>query len=95
MPRKNIRFGDLVRASGRPEIKSLWTAPNRDRSFTKAIKENRVLTITQVPTSKRKDFGRIGFQKARHASFLIFPRPLPQVDDARVVGINYALVEEG
>ena len=59
------------------------------------MKENRVLSVTQKPATKRKDFGRIGFRKGPGMSFLVFPRPLPRANDARVVGINYALVEDG
>ena len=52
---KTRRFGDLVRESGRPEVVTLWTEPKKDRAFSKAIRENRVLTVESDPTSKRKD----------------------------------------
>ena len=91
---KTIRFGDLVRNSGRPEVVALWTDPKRDRHFTKAVRENRVVTVIQQPTSKRKDYGRIGFEQQAFASYLVFPRPLPRANDARVIGINYDLIEE-
>ena len=91
---KTIRFGDLVRNAGRPEVVALWTDPKRDRQFTKAVRENRVVTVIQQPTSKRKDYGRIGFDQQAFASYLVFPRPLPHANDARVIGINYELIEE-
>jgi hypothetical protein len=94
MEKKNIRFGDLVWNSGRPETHALWMDPKQDRSLHRAIKENRVFTVIQEPTSKHKDYGRIGFHQEPHASYLIFPRPLPQKKDARVIGINYQLIEE-
>lgn len=83
-----------MKISGKPEIVSLWTDPSRDRSFMKAVKENRVLTLTQEPASKRKDFGRIGFHQAPHASYLVFPRPLPRDAAPRVIGIKYDLVNQ-
>jgi hypothetical protein len=46
---KTLRFGDLVRNSGRPETIALWTDPKKDRTLTRAIKENRVLTVIQEP----------------------------------------------
>lgn len=91
---KEIRFGELVKSSGKPEIVSLWTDPKEDRSFMKAVKENRVLTLSQEPTSKKKDFGRIGFHQEPYASYLVFPKPLPKGDAPRVIGIKYELVEQ-
>lgn len=91
---KEIRFGELVKKSGKPEVISLWTDPRRDSSFMKAVKENRVLTLTQEPTSKRKDFGRIGFHQEPHASYLVFPKPLPKDTSPRVIGIKYDLIAQ-
>ncbi|HWI56239.1 MAG TPA: hypothetical protein VNZ22_03350, partial [Bacillota bacterium] len=59
---KRIRFGDLVRDSGRPQIVTLWTNPKQNRSFNQAVKTNRVLTVIPEPTRKQKDFGLIGFR---------------------------------
>ena len=92
---KKIRFGDLVREAGRPQTHALWTDPKKDRSLRQAIKENRIVTVIREPTSTHKDFGRIGFHPQAHASFLIFPRPLPSTaNDSRVIGLNYQLIEE-
>jgi hypothetical protein len=91
---KNVRFGELVRNSGRPSVHTLWTKPGRDRAFTQAVKRNRVLTVVHDPTSKRKDYGEIGFHERHGASYLIFPRPLPKDGPAHVIGINYSLLAE-
>jgi hypothetical protein len=91
---KNVRFGDLVRNSGRPTVHSLWTKPGRDKAFMQALKRNRVLTVVQDPTSKRKDYGEIGFHQQHGASYLVFPRPLPKTDGGRVIGINYQLLDD-
>src|SRR5438105_3547502 len=88
---KKLRLGDLVRNSGRPRIVTLWTEPAKDKAFAKARKENRVLTVIQEST-KQRDYGLIGFQQHPHASYFVFPRPLPK--EGCVIGINYALVEE-
>ena len=89
---KKLRFGDLVRNSGRPQIVTLWTQPEENRDLTKAIKGNRVLTVIQEPG--KRDYGVIGFKKRPGTSFLIFPQALPKEPAARVVGINYQLAEE-
>jgi len=39
----NVRFGDLVRNSGRPSVHALWTKPSRDKAFAQALKQNHVL----------------------------------------------------
>ncbi len=90
---KRSRFGDLVRESGRPQPFTLWADPKQDRSFSQAVKANRVLTVIQEPGSKHRDFGIIGFHEQPHASYLVFPRALPKNNDSRVIGINYQLVE--
>src|SRR6476619_6395042 len=91
---KTRRFGDLVRESGRPEVATLWTEPKKDRAFSKAIRENRVLTVESNPTSKHKDFGRIGFHQVHGGIYLVFPKALPKDTDSRIVGINYQLTDE-
>ena len=89
---KRLRFGDLVRNSGRPQVVTLWTKPEENRALTDAVKKNRVLTVIQEPG--KRDCGMIGFELKPGALFLIFPRPLPREQNARVVGINYQLVQE-
>ena len=90
---KTIRFADLVRDSGRPHVATLWVDPEKDPSFSKAIAENRVLTVHADPASHKKEHGSIGFQREQGATYLVFPQPLPK-EAARIVGINYELTEE-
>ena len=90
---KTIRFGDLVRNSGRPARATLWADPKNDHSFSKAVRENRVLTISPGPSHK-KEYGQIGFWRSKGAGYLVFPEPLPR-DNSRVIGINYQLLDEG
>jgi hypothetical protein len=90
----NIRFGDLVRNSGRPTVHTLWTKPGRDKAFMQALKQNRVLTVIQDPTHRRKDYGEVGFNERNSSTFFVFPRPLPTKSSGRVIGINYELLAE-
>jgi hypothetical protein len=94
MAGKEVRFKQLVNKSGKPEIVSLWTDPKRDRRFMKAVKEHRVLTVIQEPRTHRKDFGRPGFHPNPHASYLVFPKPLPVDQESRVIGITYDLAAD-
>src|ERR1043165_3428924 len=90
---KTIRFGDLVRSSGRPRTVTLWTKPQDSPSLTSAIKKNRVLTVVQE--AGKKDHGLMGFKQLPGALYLEFPRPLPhEKEEAKVIGINYQLIDE-
>jgi hypothetical protein len=89
---KTIRFGDLVRDSGRPRTVTLWGKPEDDPSLTGAIKQNRILTVVQE--LGKKDHGLVGFKLLPGALFLEFPRPLPRDEEVRVIGINFQLIEE-
>ena len=78
---KRLRFGDLVRNSGRPQPLTLWTKPEKNGTLKRAIKGNRVLTVIQEPG--KTDFGTIGFHVRPGASYFIFPRGLPRVEMPR------------
>jgi hypothetical protein len=90
MAEKVLRFSNLARASGKPQVVSLWTKPEADRVFMKAVKENRVLTLIQPPTTKHKVYAIVGFQ--RQSSYLVFPKRLPVKEPLRVVGIKDELL---
>lgn len=89
---KTVRFGDLVRNSGRPQFITLWTAPEKDSRVSGALKENRVLTVLEEPG--QRPYGQLGLHPGPHSLFLVFPRPLALEPHARVIGINYALAEQ-
>src|SRR5262245_48126398 len=40
-------------------------SPSATKAFMQAVKRNRVLTVVHNPTSKRKDYGEMGFHKRR------------------------------
>jgi hypothetical protein len=91
---KEIRFGLLVKSSGRPETLTLWGNPKDNPALSKAVKENRVMTITQKPAGHGKDSGQIGFQQQPAALYLLFPKRLRADVGSRVIGIKYDLIEE-
>jgi hypothetical protein len=92
MPKKEIRFTDLVDRAGKPEPVSLWSDPKQDRAFMKAVRDDRVVTLIQQPFIKKKDFGEIGYHQDPRAAYLIFPKPLPKGEASHVVGIKYELM---
>jgi hypothetical protein len=89
---KRIRFGDLVRQSGRPSTIELWIPPEKNKELQRAIRANRILTIQRRNVGNKRDVGEIGFRKQPGSLYLIFPRALPAADDP-VIGINYDLLE--
>lgn len=92
MKSKTVRFADLVRKFGRPEMVTLWTDPQKNVQFSKAIDENRVVTLKQITVGTKKDFGFIGFHKERNVSFLLFPKSIGYPVGTKVIGIKYDLI---
>jgi hypothetical protein len=90
---KQVRFGKIVETGGKPEAYLAFSDPDKDPSFVRAAKESRVVTIKQEPTSKRKDFGIVGYVKEKYATYLIFPKSLKEFDGQRVIGIDYSILQ--
>jgi hypothetical protein len=90
---KEIRFAQLVKASGKPQTATLWAKPRKNSPFMEAVKQNRVLTVVQ-PHKNAKDFGLIGFHEQPLASYFVFPKKLPINSEATVTGIKYDLLAE-
>src|SRR4030095_14397901 len=91
---KPIRFGDLVRNSGRPHTLALWTEPKKIGELQQAIRSNRVLTVRHPNFGTKRYVGIIGSKQGPLSSYLIFPRPLQAGKDQSVIGINYLLIDE-
>lgn len=87
-----MRFAELVKAAGNPYVATLWTNPKSDRHFTRAVRENRVLTVRQPVGTHKKDFGVVGFHEEKNASYFIFPKRLRAQPETQVVGIKYDLL---
>jgi hypothetical protein len=90
---KQVRFGKIVEAGGKPEAYLAFSDPDKGPSFTRAAKESRVVTIKQEPTSNRKDFGIVGYAKEKYATYLIFPKSLREFSGQRVIGIDYSILQ--
>jgi len=87
------RFTKIVEAAGKPEVISLWTKPEPDKNFMKAVRENRVMSIKQETVGSSKDFGLAGFLREKNVSYLVFPKSLKKFESRRIVGIKYDLIE--
>jgi hypothetical protein len=90
---KQVRFGKLVEAGGKPEAYLPFSDPETDKAFMRAVKEERVVTLKQDPTSKRKDFGIVGYLKEKYATYLLFPKSLRAFSGQRVIGIDYGVLQ--
>jgi hypothetical protein len=88
-----VRFTKIVEAAGRPAVVSLWTKPERDKNFTTAVRQSRVVSIKQETVGSAKDFGVVGFLREKNVSYLVFPNSLKEFEDRRIVGIKYDLIE--
>lgn len=86
---KTVRFDALVESSGRPEPVTLWTKPEDDRDFMRAVREKRVATLVQTNVGTKKDFGVVGFQQEENASYLVFPKAISYPAESKIVGIKY------
>jgi hypothetical protein len=92
---KQVRFAQLVKASGKPHAATLWTEPTKDPAFKKAMQEDRVVTVRNVNIGTKKDRGVIGFLKGPNATYLVFPKPLPMAEGTGVIGLKFdELAEE-
>jgi hypothetical protein len=86
---KTLRFAALVEISGKPQQQTLWIAPEKDKTFMKAVEQNRVVTLVQINVGTRKDYGIVGFFPEKKGTFLVFPKPISYGKGTKVTGINY------
>ena len=86
------RFAAVVQQAGAPEQVIPWKDPARDPKFQRAVRENRVMTVTLPTVGTKKDFGVVGFEREKNAAFLIFPKSLKKFEDKKIVGIKYDLL---
>lgn len=89
---KTVRFAQLVKAAGKPYVATLWTRPKNDRHFSRAVRENRVMTVHQTIGAGKKDFGVVGFHEDKNVSYFVFPKRLRAQPETQVVGIKYDLL---
>ena len=92
---RTVRFDALVNKSGAPEQVTLWTKPEDDADFMKAVRAARVVTVIQHNVGTKKDHGLVGFRAMKNAFYLVFPKPLDAATNTKVVGIKYGRVLSG
>lgn len=91
---KTARFTSVVAKAGKPKAHLLLTTAARDRTLQSAIRAHRVLSVHQALTGQRKDYGVVGYDAKVASQVLLFPRSLRAFRDARIVGIDYSLLDE-
>jgi hypothetical protein len=84
---RNTRFSEIVAASGKPEVYTLWHDPQSDRQFQSLIKANRVATV--LKSDAGTDFGQVGFKTRKGATYLAFPKSLKRFENHRIIGIKW------
>jgi hypothetical protein len=89
---KTVRFTQVVGQSGPPQVYLLFSDPEKDPDFQKALKADRLMTIQHA--AGKTDFGTVGYDPEVRGEILIFPRTLKPFADARIVGIDYDLLEQ-
>src|SRR6187401_2971330 len=87
--KKKVRFDAVIKEAGQPVQVTLWTKPEEDRDFIRAVKEKRVATVIQHNVGTKKDYGLAGFYPQDRATYLIFPKPLGLPEETKIVGIKY------
>jgi hypothetical protein len=88
-----VRFAELVKRGGAPEVHLSWVAPAKDPELQRALKQHRLVTLHQHARGPR-DFGVVGFEPGRDAQFLVFPKSLRAFAGRKVIGIKYELLQE-
>jgi len=88
---KTVRFAEVVKKCGKPDVYTLWQKPSEDRHLQSQIKSNRMMTIQKSESGS--DFGMVGFKESKGARYLVFPKALKHFENNRIVGINWELVK--
>jgi creatinine deaminase len=91
---QTARFADVVQNCGAPEVVALWSDPQRDKTFQRAVREHRIMTVHQTIVGGKKDFGEIGFVRGTYNAYLLFPKSLERWSGKRIVGIDYGLLSD-
>jgi hypothetical protein len=50
--------------------------------------------MTILKSESGIDFGIVGFKESREARYLVFPKSLKRFAEKRIIGIDWALVQE-
>jgi hypothetical protein len=91
---ETVRFMEVLRVGGQPKSYLPLADPRSDKSFMRAAREHRIVSLKQTPTGTHKDFGVVGVLWEKYVSYLIFPKSLARFENKRVIGIKYEQIEE-
>jgi hypothetical protein len=91
---KTVRFAQVVKSAGNPDVHLLLTDPRLDSVLQKAVKSGRVMTLHQSVIGNKADFGTVGLVQGVKGQILIFPRSLAAFEGKNVVGVKYELLAE-
>jgi len=89
---KTARFSQVIEKCGRPQVYTLWQKPAADRHLQAQIKNSRVMTIQKSESGT--DFGIADFKGSKGATYLAFPKSLKRFADKRIIGIDWAFVDD-
>ena len=89
---KTARFSQIIENCGKPQVYTVWQKPSADRHLQSQIKKTRLMTI--LKSESGTDFGIVGFKETREARYLTFPKSLKRFAEKRIIGIDWALVQE-
>ena len=84
---KTVRFANVIRKSGKPEIYLPLSADDPD--FQRALKSDRVMSLVGASAGSKTTHGEVGYDKGQRAQLLIFPKSLESFADSKIVGIDY------
>jgi hypothetical protein len=90
---KAVRFTEVVKAAGKPDVHLLLTEPALDPVLQKAVKAHRVMTVHQTAVGNKADHGIVGLVEGVKGQLLIFPKSLRAFESSQVVGIKYDLLK--
>src|SRR6185436_12732070 len=86
---RTVRFSELVKYFGPAHLVTLWSDPKTDKTFMRAVDENRVVTVTLHNVGTQKDFGVVGFDPKPSATYIVFAKPLSAATGTKVIGVKY------
>src|SRR5437773_7847989 len=91
---RTVRFSELVKHFGPAHLVTLWSDPKTDKTFMRAVQENRVVTITLQNVGTHKDFGVVGFDPKPSTTYVLFAKPLSAANGTKVIGVKYDVLDE-
>ena len=90
---KTARFSQIIQNCGKSAgLHAVAEAAPPTATSKRKSRKARVMTI--LKSESGTDFGIVGFKESREARYLIFPKSLKRFAEKRIIGIDWALVQE-